>query len=208
MKPFVAVCIFALAPPLIAQTNPQTFTDADHTFQFKYSPSLVHCTRGSIRPGARVGWIEEPCISQGDICHNDATTGATFVCLAYPKDKLKDKPGFIAAVFFVRSVPEATTQKVCLEGSQDWLVHDFRATIVDGISAKLFHTSDAWMSGSESGEVYRVFHRNNCYELGILEANSNEAAYDPGTFKEYTARDAAEVRASLKQPLNSFTFLK
>src|SRR5580700_10198765 len=111
MKQFIAICIGALAFPLLAQTKLETFTSPDNAFQFKYSPALIHCTRGSIRPGVRVGWIEDSCASQGDICDNDATTGVNFVCLAYPKDKLKDKPGFIAAVFFVRSVPETTTQK-------------------------------------------------------------------------------------------------
>jgi hypothetical protein len=208
MKKFIAICICALAIPLCAQTNPQTFTSPSNDFHFQYSAALIHCTRGSIRPGARVAWLEDSCLSQGDICDNDATTGVTVVCLAYPKDKLQDKPGFIAAVFFVRSDPEARTQKARVEGSQDWLVHDSRAAKIDGISAKLFHTSDAWMSGSESGEVYRVFHNDKCYELGILEADSNQASYDPGTFKEYTAKDAVKVHASLQQALNSFQFPK
>jgi len=64
------------------------------------------------------------------------------------------------------------------------------------------------MSGGESGEIYRVFHGNRCYELGVQEANSSTGGYDPGTFKEYTAQDESKVRASLRQPLKSFKFLK
>jgi hypothetical protein len=121
---------------------------------------------------------------------------------------LKDKPGFIAAVFFVRPVPEAKTQKACLEGSQDWSVDDARATRINRICAKLFHTTDDWVGGSNSGEIDRVFHNNQCYELALLEGDSNEGAYDPGTFKPYTATDAAQVPGALQQPLDSFTFLK
>jgi hypothetical protein len=110
MKLLIAICLCALAVPLTAQTNLQTFTSPDSAFQFKYSPALIHCTQRPFRNG-QLGWIEDSCSSQGDICDNDAATGVNFVCLAYPKDKLKDKPGFIAAVFFVRSDPDATTQK-------------------------------------------------------------------------------------------------
>jgi len=207
MKLFTAICLCVLAIPLIAQTNPPTFTSPDGDFQFKYSPALIHCTQRPFRNG-ELGWIEDSCLSQGDICDNDAATGVTFVCLAYPKDKLKDKPGFIAAVFFVRSVPEGTTQNTCLQGSQDWSTDDAHATKINGVSAKLFHTTDGWAGGSESGEIYRVFHSNKCYELGIVEGDSNEGKFDPGTFKEYTAHDAAKVHASLQQPLNTFKFLK
>ena len=207
MKLLIAICVCALAVPLTAQTNLQTFTSPDSAFQFKYSPALIHCTQRPFRNG-QLGWIEDSCSSQGDICDNDAATGVNFVCLAYPKDKLKDKPGFIAAVFFVRSDPDATTQKTCLERSENWSAGDAVATKINGISAKLFHTTDGWAGGADSGEIYRVFHGNKCYELGIVEGDSNEGKFDPGTFEEYTAHDAAKVRASLKQPLNSFRFLK
>lgn len=207
MKQFIAICLCALAIPLTAQTNPQTFTSPDGDLQFKFSSALIHCTQGTFRNGdAR--WIEDSCLSQGNLCDDDSTKGTTIICLAYPNDKFKDKPAFIAAVFFVGLVPASTTQQACLEGSQDWLVHDSRATKINGVSARLFHTSDAWMSGGESGEIYRVFHGNRCYELGIQEANSNTRGYDPGTFKEYTAQDEAKVQAAVHQPLNSFKFLK
>jgi hypothetical protein len=207
MKSLIAICLCALAIPLTAQTNLQTFTSPDGAFQFKYYRALIHCTQGAFRNG-EARWIEDSCLSQDDLCDDDSTKGTTIICLAYPNDKFKDKPAFIAAVFFVGLVTAATTQKSCLEGSQGWLIHDTQATKINGISARLFHTSDAWMSGGGSGEIYRVFHGNRCYELGVQEANSSTGGYDPGTFKEYTAHDAAKVRASLKQPLNSFRFLK
>jgi hypothetical protein len=208
MKSLIAICLCTLAIPLIAQTTVQTFTSPDGDFRFKYSSALIHCTQRPTKPGEDVGWIEEACASQGDLCDDDATSGATFVCLAYPNDKFKDKPAFVAAVFFVGLVPAATTQKSCLEGSQVWLVNDARPTRINGISARLVHTSDAWTSGGESGEIYRVFHGDRCYELGIQEVESSTGSYDPGTFEEYTAKDRAEVHAALQQPLDSFKFLK
>jgi hypothetical protein len=60
----------------------------------------------------------------------------------------------------------------------------------------------------ESGEIYRVFRNKKSYELGIQEAEASTGGLDAGTFPEYTAQDAAEAQATLKQPLESFRFLK
>jgi hypothetical protein len=187
MQRFSALCLYALSIPLIAQTDPQTFTSPDGAFQFNHSPALVHCTRGPVGPGATIGWIRGSCRSQGDLCDDDPTTGSTIACFAYPKDRFKAKPQFIAAVFFVGLVPRAATQKSCLESTQDGLVNDSRATKINGITAGLFHGSDAWMSGGESGEIYRVFHGNKCYEPGIQEVEASTGGLDPGTFQEHTA---------------------
>jgi hypothetical protein len=208
MKRCIAICLGALAIPLLAQTDRHTYTSADGAVQFKYSPALIHCTRGPVRPGANVGWIEDSCLSQADLCDDDATKGTTIACFAYPNDKFKDKPQFSAAVFFVGLVPVAKTQETCLDAAQEWLVHDSRATKINGISARLFHTSDAWMSGGESGEIYRVFHADKCYELGIQEVETSTGGLDEGTFQEYTTQDAAEVDATLRLCLDSFKFLK
>jgi hypothetical protein len=208
MKRFIAICLCAASIPLLAQTELETFTSPDRDFHFKHSPALIHCTRAARGPDANAGRVDEPRISQDDLCDEDATVSATIICLAYPKDKFKDKPQFIAAVFFARLIPAATTQKACLDSAQAWLVHDSRATIINGISARLFHTSDAWLSGSESGEIYRVFHSDKCYELGIQEAEASTGGLDPVTFQDYTAQDAAAVDAALQEPLHSFTFLK
>src|SRR5579863_5815681 len=117
MKSLIAICICALAIPLTAQTSLQTFTSPDGDFQFRYSAVLIHCTQRPFRNG-ELGWIEDSCLSQGDLCDDDATKGTTIACFAYPKDKFKDKPQFTAAVFFVGLVPAATTQVTCLEASQ------------------------------------------------------------------------------------------
>ncbi|MFY9530717.1 MAG: hypothetical protein WAR24_17585, partial [Candidatus Acidiferrales bacterium] len=79
---------------------------------------------------------------------------------------------------------------------------------INSISFKHFRISDAWTSGGQTGDIYRVFHDKKCYELGIQEANTSPGAYDPGTIKEFTKRDSDEVRARLKQALDSFIFIK
>src|SRR6266699_604647 len=80
--------------------------------------------------------------------------------------------------------------------------------MVSSILARRFRISDAWMSGGQTGEIYRVFHGKKCYEFGIQEASSSPGAYDPKAIKQFTKRDSAKVRARLEQARDSFTFLK
>jgi len=51
------------------------------------------------------------------------------------------------------------------------------------------------------------FHKGKCYELGIQNVSSR-AVYDPETVKKFTKKDSSEVESRLRQPLNSFVFLK
>jgi hypothetical protein len=43
--------------------------------------------------------------------------------------------------------------------------------------------------------------------LGIQNVFSR-AVHDPGTVKKFTKKDSSEVESRLRQPLNSFVFLK
>ncbi len=201
MRVFLAVWFCGLSITLSAQTILQTYTSKDGVLQFKYSRVLVHCTpeRGSWVPA-------DACLSQ--LCDDPGGSATTFACFAYPKDNFKDKPTFIGAAFFVAQVRAATNQKTCLEGSQNWLIRSGQNTRINAISFKRFRISDAWTSGRQGGDIYRVFHDKKCYELGIQEAHASAGAFDPGTIKEFTKRDSDEVRTRLKQALDSFTFLK
>ena len=203
MRAFLTLWFCALSITLSAQTTLQTFTSQDGVFQFKYSPVLVRCTpeRGSWVPA-------DVCLSQDGVCDDAGSSATTFACFAYPKDNFKDKPTFTAAVFFVAQVGAATTQKACLEGSQYWLIRSAQSTRINATSFKRFRISDAWTSGRQTGDIYRVFHDKKCYELGIQEASTSPGAYDAATIKEFTKRDSDEVRARLRQALDSFTFLK
>jgi len=146
-------------------------------------------------------------MSQAGVCDDAGSRASTVACFAYPKDKFKDKPTFIAAAFFIAEVNEGTTEKVCLEGSRYWN-EGVQSTKINGVTFKVFEISDNWAGGSQGGPVYRTFHDKKCYELGIQMANSNPGAYDPGTIKEFTKQDWDEVQSRLKQALDSFRFVK
>jgi hypothetical protein len=209
MKVLLAICFWGLPVTLPAQTALRTFTSEDRAFQFKYSPMLVHCVPQRAEKGYGRSWAPaEACLSQDGLCDDEDSPATTIACFAYPKDEFREKPAFGSAAFFVAQVPTATTPKACLEGSPDWLILSARGTMISSVGASFFHISDAGLGGRQEGDIYRVFHNNVCYELGIQEETTNPAAFDPGSFKEFSKQDQAEVRARLKQPLEFFSFSK
>jgi len=82
-----------------------------------------------------------------------------------------------------------------------------QTTTINHVTFRTFEIGDNWTSSGQVGPAYRTFHNKKCYELGIQNEFSR-AEYDPGTVKELTKKDSAEVERRLKQPLNSFVFLK
>jgi len=203
---FGSLC--GLSVTLPAQTTLQTFTSQDGVFKFQYSRALVHCTSQKSEEGYPGSWAPaDSCSSQDGVCDDAGSSATTIACFAYPKDNFKDKPTFSAAAFFVAEVRAATTPGTCLEGSPNWLIRSSQSTRINSISGKLFRISDAWMSGGQAGEIYRVFHGKRCYEFGIQEASTSPGAYDPKDIKEFTKQDSAKVRARLEEARDSFTFL-
>ncbi len=200
-KTLLAMCFCAICCALSAQTSAQTFTSPDGVFQFTHSSILIPCT---VKNGS---WVPaDACSSQGGLC-DDVSSSETIVCFAYPKDKFIEKPAFGGAAFFVEEIRDSRTAKKCLTG-EDWLVHRTESTTINGVPFKVFHISDAWAGGSQSGDIYRAFHGNICYELGIQQVGVSTGSLDPGTFQEFSKKDAEEVRLSLDQALRSFRFLK
>ncbi len=205
-----------------AQTSLKTYTSADGLFRFKYPDALIDCmpqqaAAGSKTPGLSTTPSDHPagpsisdsCISQGSSCDGPGSEGNALACFAYPKDKLNEKPNFIAATFFVSAIQSAKTEIDCLKGSPDWFVISPKAstTTINDVSFEAFEIGDNWAGGGQSGPAYRTFHDGKCYELGIQTVTSC-AEHDPGTVKEFTKKDRAEVEGRLSQALNSFVFLK
>ncbi len=203
----VAIC--GLAAFVAAQVPLQTFTSDDGAFQFKNSSKLVHCELQRAPNGHGSGWIPaDSCISQDEICDDEGAGAVTVACFAYPKGELKNKPEFDAAAFFVARLSAGTTSQACLEPSKDWQVHKTANATIGSVRGRLFYTRDQWMNGHQDGNVYRVFHGGVCYQLDIEESTSDDDVHVTATSEEFTKQDRAEVLARLKEPLDSFTFLK
>ena len=207
-RTFVALC-FCGVSFASAQTDLQTFTSPEGVFRFKYSRTLVRCTleRSQESLWASSWAPADACMSPAGVCDDAEGSASTIACFAYPKDKFKEKPTFSAAAFFIAEVLEGT-QEACLAGSRHWLIPSAETTKINAVTFRLFRISDSWTSGGQTGEIYRVFHNKKCYEVGVQEAHTSSAAYDPGTIKEFTKQDQDEVHNRLKQALDSFRFLK
>ena len=215
---FGSLC--GLSVTLPAQTSLQTFTSQDRVFKFQYSPVLVHCTSQQSEEGYPGSWIPDACSSQEGVCDDALSSATTIACFAYPKDNFKDKPTFSAAAFFVaevRAPEQPITRKACLEGSPGWWPPETarkttrgQSTRINTINAKLFRVTDSWTSGFQTGEIYRVFHGNKCYGLGIQDTGAKSTAFEPEQYEEIekaATEDDKNYGQLLSQVLHSFRFL-
>ena len=225
MKVISCLCFCGLTIALYAQSALQTFTSPDGAFQFKYSPVLIRCTPQP--EGQSRSWVPaDECNSQDALCGDITGSTITIVCFARPTHK------YSAGAFFVAEVqpgdcmehwpnttckPLPIKRKDCLAGSSNWWPPETprsttrgQSTRIDSVRAKLFRISDSWTSGGQSGDIYRVFHGNKCYELGIQEAGVTSTGFDPEEFEEIekvAREDDKKYGPLLSQALHSFRFL-
>lgn len=199
IKAVVLLCFFSICPALAAQAKLQTFSSPDGVFQFTHSNILIRCMT------EKGFWA--PVKSCSGLCDDIASSG-TVVCFAYPRDRFTTKPNFGGAAFFVAEINQATDEKACLAGDTNWLVHGTENTNINGVDFKVFHVSDAWLSGSQGGDIYRTFHEKKCYEVSVQQVWVSTGGLDAGTFEEFTKKDQHMVRLRLKEALDSFQFLK
>ena len=204
MKSLVALCLCGLTVSLHAQTL-RTFSSPDGLFRFKYSAILVDCMR-TLTGAAVPTSILSACTSQNRMCDDGTGTGNIIACFGYPKERFKDKPTFIAATFFVAEVDNAKTEKICLEGSQDWKAAG--SATVNGVSFVVFGGAEKnWLGGSQGGPIFRAFHDGKCFELG-LQIAMEHGGHDPEVRNRFTKQDDDEVKSRLRQALDSFRFTK
>jgi hypothetical protein len=221
VKALIAFLVCGLATWGYAQTPLKTFTSSDGLFRFSYSDVLIDClpqptAADSATPATSKTSTDHPsalsipaaCASQGATCDGPGSEGASVACFAYPKERFKDKPSFVAATFYVSEIESAKNKKICMDGSPDWFVINSKGvTTINHVTFKIFEIGDNWMSGGQSGPAYRTFHNGKWYELRIQTVRSR-AEYDPGTVKEFSKEDWSEVEGRLRNALNSFVFLK
>ena len=101
-------------------------------------------------------------MSQGAICDGPGSEGSAMACFAYPKERFKHKPLFVAATFFASEIRSAKTEKECLKGSPNWLVINSRAgmTTTNHVTFKIFEIGDNWTSGGQGGSASNFSQRN------------------------------------------------
>ncbi len=225
MKVISCLCFCGLSIVLSAQSALRTFTSADDVFRLKYSPVLIRCTPQP--EGQSRWWVPDECNSQDALCGDITGSTTTIVCFARPTHEHSAGAFFVAEVQTAGECmehwpntacrPLPIKRKDCLAGSSNWWPPETpRSTMrgqntrIDSVRAKLFRISDSWTSGGQTGDIYRVFHGNKCYELGIQEAGVTSTAFDPeeiGEIEKVAKEDEEKYGPLLWQALHSFRFL-
>jgi hypothetical protein len=206
MKIAMMLLVCGLSTGLAAQKELRSYTSPDGVFRFQYSRELVRCTFQKTGEGGSGNWVPDDCADQGFLCGTDESTN-TFACVAYPSERFRNKPEFGKAAFFVAKVADATSAVGCRQDPQGWVIDKREDRRLNGIPFRVFHTSDAWMSHSEAGEIYRAFHNGVCYEIGIQQVFVSAGAFDE-PIARFTKEDQAEVDRRLREALRSFRFLR
>jgi hypothetical protein len=198
-----------LALPIDSQRRPSVhtavYTSTDGSFQISYPGDLQVCTAGKM----------EPCTIQSYIppCDEDA-----IICVVYPKKQFAGTT-FESAAFQVREIHrplEEMTPDLCVTPSTKTDDGERFSFLISAqhpeemIGGVLFvHGEAAGVAAGHgiSVDLYRAFHRPNCYELSLRESAGSPGDFDPPK-KTLTHAMQKDLDESLSEILHSFRFLK
>lgn len=205
--PAAAIFLMLLSTAVVAETPALTIASPKGEFQLAYPSSLVQCTREPAPAADPSSWVPDSWC-RNYVCEDlDSPSTITVACFAFVGDAFSGKVAFGAGALFIAEVANAATASSCLQGDSGWNVQSKGEARIAALPAAQFRTVDNWMMHSRDSDIYRIFHRAKCYEIGIQRVQNSTAPYDPGTFKEFTARDEATVQRGLRQALLSLRFL-
>jgi hypothetical protein len=209
MRAIAALTLWAafLSTPVFEQTTPKTitFTNSDSAFRFVYPADFQVCTQAKI----------ELCIhSFIPVCGSDS-----FVCVVYPAEQFKGT-NFGAASFQVREIrtdQEMMTADVCVtpypqkngdtvDAWPEFMISaQHPAETIGGVVFVHGFRGDAATSHSLGSDLYRVFHKQRCFELSVSETETSRAATDP-PMKTLTPTQRKRLDQAMSLILHSFCF--
>ena len=209
MRAIAALTLMAafLPIPVFGQTaqKTSTFTNSDGAFRFVYPADFQVCTRAKIDP-CNQSFIP--------VCEPDS-----FVCVVYPAEQFKDK-NFGAASFQVREIlteQEMMTADVCVtpypqkDGDRvsDWpgflISAEHPVELIGGVQFLHGVRGGAATSHSLSIDLYRVFHKQRCFELSVSQTETDPSVSDP-PMKTLTPAQRKRLDQAMSLILHSFRF--
>jgi|ERR1035441_715624 hypothetical protein len=209
MRAIAALTLMAafLPIPVFGQTaqKTSTFTNSDGAFRFVYPADFQVCTRAKIDP-CNQSFIP--------VCEPDS-----FVCVVYPAEQFKDK-NFGAASFQVREIlteQEMMTADVCVtpypqkDGDRvsDWpgflISAEHPVELIGGVQFLHGVRGGAATSHSLSIDLYRVFHKQRCFELSVSQTETGPSVSDP-PMKTLTPAQGKRLDQAMSLILHSFRF--
>ena len=209
MRAVAALALMAISLPIPAfgQTarKTSTFTNSDGAFRFAYPTDFQVCTRGRIDP-CNQSFIP--------VCEQDA-----LICVVYPAEEFKDT-SFGGAWFQVReifSIGEMMTADVCVtpypqkDGDRvsDWpgflISAEHPVELIGGVQFLHGVRGGAATSHSLSIDLYRVFHKQRCFELSVSQTETGPSVSDP-PMKTLTPAQGKRLDQAMSLILHSFRF--
>lgn len=201
----LAVIAILATNPILGQMahKTRTFRNSDGAFRFVYPADFQVCTQGNI----------EPCNQSFiPVCKPDA-----LVCVVYPAEEFKGT-SLDAASFQVREIfttREMMTADVCVtpypRKDSNWPEFLISAKhpvemigpveFVHGVSG------GAATSHASSIDLYRMVHKQRCFELSVSETGTNPNSSDP-PLKTLTPAQQDKLQQAMSDILHSFRFIQ
>jgi hypothetical protein len=198
----IVISLFGLSGGLCGRGSPQmTFTSPDSAYRFKYSRALVACERQAPRNAGEPGeWSCGPC--------NDMNSSwKTTACLEYPKGQFRVNSDSFYGTFLLEEPKEEVTEQACLDAKKGG-EKEAKDKVIHGVKFKVFYPDQASASDNEKREIYRTYHRNNCYSLTIWKQWTGANTFDPESFKKSRKEGERVLEDLLADPVKTFEFLK
>ena len=125
------------------------------------------------------------------------------VCFPHDPPALADT-NFTAAGFSIRQRADLATAEACAAAQSD--EREAGPATLAGTEFASFTFGDAAMSHRLEGMSWRTFREGRCYELAQRIETSVFEVWEPGSIREFTASEAASVRAVLESLRFGFRF--
>jgi hypothetical protein len=205
MRAIAALTLMAafLPIPLFGQTaqKTNTFTNSDSEFRFVYPADFKVCTKAKFDP---CNHFYIP------VCEPDS-----FVCVVYPAEQFKDT-NFGEASFQVREIlteREMMTANVCVtpypRKDSDWpdflISAEQPVELIGGVQFLHGVAGGVATSHSLSIDLYRVFHKQRCFQLSVSKTETEPHVSDP-PMKTLTPAQEKRLNQAMSLILHSFRF--
>lgn len=172
-----------------AQALPFSYANPNRGFSIRYAEDMVFVAdKEKIQ---LLGYIP--------LCDPETS----LACIVYPESLLPGR-NFQGGGVAVGILSGRTSEAACL-ASENEMGAEAPVTI-GGHSFAAFRYGDAAMSHQSSGENYRAFVNNRCYQISTRINTTTFEVYEAGTIQRFTDAERAMVAQKLQEVVASFKF--
>jgi hypothetical protein len=173
-------------------TTGETYSDPQGRFSIKYSPDFGVAKSGEALPDIAKSYI--PACEEGFMA-----------CVYYQAENFVGTNFGSAGIAI--TTPTMASEAACKDTTgYNGAVQNSHSETFGGADWLVFESGDAATSHYANDTIYRTWHDNTCYQLDARIGYSNFEVYEPGSIKEFTDTDRANLRDKLTTVVKTFTF--